>query len=59
MVCEQVNFLLGRLKHQTKHMNCDRFHAYLYIITNKMNHLKITNRINDSTFINLKKNRRL
>jgi hypothetical protein len=32
VVCEQVNFRIGRFKYIMRHMNADRFNLYLYII---------------------------
>ena len=32
VVCEQINYWLGRYKHIMKHMNIYRFHFYLHIL---------------------------
>ncbi len=37
VVCEQINFRLGRFKYVLRHMNAERFYFYLYIIMNEMN----------------------
>ena len=39
VVCEQINFRLGRYKHIMRHQNADRFNFYLYIILNEMNRI--------------------
>jgi hypothetical protein len=41
VVCEQINFWLGRFKHIMKHMNATRFNFFLYIILNEHNQLEI------------------
>jgi hypothetical protein len=40
IICEQVNFWLGKYKYITKHMNMNRFNFYLYIILNEYNKIK-------------------
>ncbi len=57
MVCEQINFLLGRFKHQMKHMNDGRFFVTAYTITNTLNNLKLNSRFNPMKYLNLKKNK--
>ena len=42
VVCEQINFTVGRHKHPIKHMNRDRFHFFLYILFDMLNEVKIT-----------------
>lgn len=37
VICEQINFKLGRFKHILRHMNAERFYFYMYIILNEMN----------------------
>ena len=41
VICEQVNFWLGRYKYIVKHMNIYRFNFFLYIILNQYNKIKI------------------
>ena len=38
-VCEQINFWISRFKHNVKHMNCDRYYYFIYIIF-KVNNFK-------------------
>ncbi len=45
MVCEQINFWLGRYKYIMKHMSQTRFNFYLYIILNERNTLKVNGKI--------------
>ena len=40
MICEQINFWLGRFKFIMKHMNQSRFNFFLYLILNQYNKLK-------------------
>ena len=40
-VCEQINFWISRFKHNVKHMNCDRYYYFIYIIFNHYNEMKI------------------
>jgi hypothetical protein len=37
VICEQINFRLGRFKFILRHMNAERFYFYIYIILNEMN----------------------
>jgi hypothetical protein len=46
VVCEQVNFWLGRFKYIMKHMNATRFNFFLYIISNEYNKIKTGGKIN-------------
>ena len=43
VVCEQVNFWLGKFKHILKHMNFYRFNFFLYIILDIYNQIKLQN----------------
>jgi hypothetical protein len=40
IICELVNFWLGKYKYITKQMNMNRFNFYLYIILNEYNKIK-------------------
>ena len=40
-VCEQINFWISRFKHIVKHMNCDRYYYFIYIIFNHYNEMKM------------------
>lgn len=46
IICEQINFWLGRFKFIMKHMNQCRFNFFLYIILNQYNKLKVEDRFN-------------
>ncbi len=46
VVCEQVNFWLGKFKHILKHMNFYRFNFFLYIILDNYNQIKAQNVVN-------------
>jgi hypothetical protein len=46
VVCEQVNFWLGKFKHILKHMSFFRFNFFLYIILDVYNQVKLQNVIN-------------
>ena len=46
MICEQINFWLGRFKFIMKHMNQSRFNFFLYLILNQYNKLKSEDRFN-------------
>lgn len=41
MVCEQINFTLGRYKYIMKHMSSGVYNFYLYIVLNELNKIKI------------------
>jgi hypothetical protein len=41
IVCEQINFTLGRYKYILKHMNSEHFSFYTYILFNELNKIKI------------------
>ena len=58
MVCEQINFWLGRYKHILKHMNHSRFNFFLYIILNKYNELKCEGIYNSTAQIDTSKKRK-
>ena len=59
VVCEQINFWLGRLKHIMKHMNATRFNFFLYINLNEHNILKSTGNFNNSILIKYKSCKKL
>lgn len=40
-VCEETNLWFGRFKHAFKHMNYQRFHFLLYILSNEYNKFKL------------------
>ena len=42
VVCEKINFTVGRHKHPIKHMNKYRFLFFLYILFDMLNEVKIT-----------------
>jgi len=44
IVCEQINFLIGRYKYILKHMSAERYNFYIYIVLNELNKLKIYGR---------------
>jgi hypothetical protein len=46
VICEQINFWLGRFKHAMKHMNVDKYNFFLYIILNELNKIKCNGRFN-------------
>ena len=46
VVCEQVNFWLGKFKHILKHMNFYRFNFFFYIILDIYNQIKLQNVVN-------------
>lgn len=46
VVCEQINFWLGKFKHIMKHMNIYRFNFFLFIILNEYNLIKLNGRLN-------------
>ena len=39
VVCEQINFRIGRFKYIMRHMNAERFNFFLYILLNEMNRI--------------------
>ena len=41
VICEQINFILGKFKYIFKHMNFVRFNFFLYIILDAYNLIKI------------------
>ena len=62
VVCEQLNFWLGRYKHIVKHMNIYRFNFFLYIILNEYNKIKINGKYEvckTTSFIKKKENSNL
>jgi len=62
MVCEQINFTLGRYKYIMKHMSSGVYNFYLYIFLNELNKIKINGRfelfslISKTTFTSCKRN---
>ena len=45
VVCEQVNFWLGKFKYILKHMSFYRFNFFLFVILDNYNKVKIENLI--------------
>jgi len=41
VVCEQINYWIGKYKYIMKHMNSDRYNFYMYILFNEYNKLKV------------------
>lgn len=41
VICEQINFWLGKFKYITKHMNLNRFHFFIYLILDFYNKIKL------------------
>jgi hypothetical protein len=44
VVCEQINFILGRYKYIIKHMSAERCNFYIYILLNELNKIKLDGR---------------
>ena len=45
VVVEEINYWLGGYKHMIKHMNYERFHFFIYIISDHYNMEKIKHKI--------------
>ena len=45
VICEQVNFWLGKFKHILKHMNFFRYNFFLFIILDMYKNLKINGKV--------------
>ena len=47
VICEQINYWLGKYKFIMKHMNVFRFNFFLYIISNEYNKIKVNGKFNN------------
>ena len=55
VICEQINFWLGKFKYILKHMNFSRFYFFLFIIFDFYNSIKIQGLIDIADCINFAK----